>query len=129
MARLGVKTLKNYINVNSFDESSEWVVRENEANTLYFRLIDLDNDSLRYISKATVLSVSVTFPSIDDDEEFTVVATNPDPDDKSIFSIDIADDQVPASGNFKVSVTEDGVTKQFSVLAGISVDLLNPGSC
>jgi len=127
--RLYIKTLKNYINVNSFDESSEWVVRENEANTLYFRLIDLDNDSLRYISKATVLSVSVTFPSIDDDEEFTVIAANPDPDDKSIFSINIADDQVPASGNFKVSVTEDGATKQFSVLAGISVDLLSPGSC
>ena len=129
MARLYTKTLKNYKDVNSFDESSEWNVRENEESILYFRLIDLDQDKLRYISKATVLAVTVTFPNIDDGEEFTVAASNPDADDKSIFMITIPASSTPASGNFTVSVTEDAKEKQFSVLNGISVDLLNGGSC
>ena len=127
--RLYVRTLKNYRDINSFDESSEWNVRENEENDLYFRLIDADQDDLRYISKATVLTVTVTFPNIDDGELFTVTASNPDTDDKSIFKITIPADKTPASGNFSVSVTEDALVRQFSVLSGISVDLLNGGSC
>jgi len=129
MARLYTQTLKNYRDINSFDESSEWNVRENEENILYFRLIDLDQDKLRYISKAAALAVTVTFPNIDDDEEFTVAASNPDVDDLSIFTITIPAGSTPASGNFTVSVTEDAKVRSFSVLSGISVDLLNGGSC
>ena len=117
------------MNINCFEKTSEWTVRENEENLLYFQLVDADKDNLRYISKATVLTVDVTFPSIDDDSEFTVTASNPDVDDKSVFCITIPDDATPASGNFTVSVTEDGKTRKFVVLAGISVELLNPGSC
>ena len=127
--RLYVKTLKNYKDVNNFDEVDEWTVREGEENDLYFRLVDLDQDGLRYISKATVLSVSVTFVNIDDATEFSIVATNPDVDDLSIFKITIPDSAAPSSGNFKVSVTEDAKIRQFSVLGGIVVDLLNTGGC
>lgn len=127
--RLYAKTLKNYIDINNFQEVSEWIVRESEENTLYFRIVDLDKDGLRYISKATVLSATVSFLSIDDDEEFTVNASNPDADDKSIFSITIPNDSTPNSGNFIVSVTEDGVTRSFSVQAGIATERVNQGGC
>jgi hypothetical protein len=127
--RLWAKTLKKYIDVNNFTEGDEWTVRESEENTLYFRLVDLDNDGQRYISKATILTVEVTFPNIDDSSEFTVNATNPDTDDKSIFAITIPAASTPASGNFKVSVDEDGAVKQFVVLNGISVEFLSVGSC
>ena len=127
--RLYAQTLKNYVNINCFEKADEWHIRENEANTLYFRLVDLDKDGLRYISGATTLTVTVTFPDIDDASEFSVVATQPDANDKSLFCIALADSQVPATGNFKVAVDEDGVAKNFSVLNGIVVDLLNGGSC
>jgi len=127
--RLYIKTLKNYKDINNFDEVSEWTVRESEENDLYFRLTDLDQDGLRYISQATVLVVTVTFPDIDDAEEFTITASNPDAGDLSIFKITIPSSSTPASGSFKVSVDEDAKIRSFSVQAGISVDLLNGGSC
>jgi len=127
--RLYANTLKNYTDINNFYVSSEWHVREAEETTLHFRIVDLDRDGLRYISKGTVVTATVRFLSIDDAEEFELTATNPDSDDKSVWSITIPADKTPSSGNFVVSLTEDGTTKSFAVLQGIVTESVDTGGC
>lgn len=132
--RLSAKVIKNYANINSFDYGNEWVIRAGEPNTLYFQLVDLDQDGLRYMSGAGVsnqpASVSVNFPSIDDDAVLDIAATLADAADGSIWKISLSDAQVPSSGNVVISVTEGAVTRKFGVLNMISVEHPgNDGSC
>jgi hypothetical protein len=127
--RLYAQTLKNYIDINNFQVTSEWKIREEQEVTLHLRLTDLDKDNLRYISKADVIEVKVDFLSIDDMNEVTIDATNPDVDDKSIWQIIIPSDQTPMGGNFVVTIIEDGKITKFSVLQGIAVEKILQGGC
>ena len=128
--RLSVKMLENVINVNNFNHVSQVYLQAGQINEFYFQLVDLNKDpSLRYLSQATSMSVSVHFDSIDDAQAFDVSATKPFTDDKSIWKIALTAAQVPKSGAIKVTVTEDSVVKSFIVKAAISVELTEIGSC
>ena len=128
--KLSAKFLKNVENINNFQYASQWDIAEGSAQTLYFQIIDKLKDDLRYISQATITdSVTVTFLSIDDNSEIVKIATQPWPDDKSIWRINLAVDEVPNSGAVKFSITEDGVTKTFRVSQAIVVELLSSGGC
>jgi len=135
MARLSAKAIKNYSNINSFDYANQWDIRSGEPNSLYFQLVNLDKVDyatkmpLRYIP-ASGSTVSVKFPSIDDDAVITVSATAVSVDDRSLWVADLTALQEPASGNVVISVTEGGVTRSFSVLNMLSVESPgNDGSC
>lgn len=128
--RLSAKIIKNYCGNNMFAYANEWVVRANEPNTLYFQIVDLDQDGLRYMSAATVLNVSVLFPSIDSANVINAPAVQAHANDKSIFKISLGASQIPASGNVVFQIVEDGITRKFSVLNGIQVEYPgNDGSC
>lgn len=128
--KLSAKLLKNVANVNCFQFVSEWDISEGSANRLYFQIVDKLKDDLRYLSQATVIdSVTVTFLSIDETSEIVKTATQAWTDDKSIWYIDLAANEVPNPGAVKFCITEDGVASKFKVQQAIVVDLLESGSC
>lgn len=127
--RLSAQILKNFQNLNSFDKATEWNVRQNEANTLYFQLIDLDQDGLRYIPTGTSVSVNLTFPAVNPANVISKAANQVSALDKSLWSVNLTDLENPYSGNVQFSITQDGVTKRFTVQQAIVVELLNQGGC
>jgi hypothetical protein len=129
--KLSAKTLVNVSNVNDFEYIDQWEINEGSAHRLHFQIIDTHKEDLRYLSQATVIdAVTVTFLSIDDNSEITKTATQAFTDDKSVWYIDLAANEVPNPGAIKISITEDGVvTHQFRVEQAITVDLLEAGSC
>ena len=127
--RLSAKALINYGSVNQFDYANQWIIRANEPNTLYFQLVDLDQDELRYMAGISLAAgVVVTFPSVDDAQ---VIAANAvqETNDKSIWKVVLSSIQKPNSGSVVFALTEGTVTRKFSVLNLISVEYLNEGSC
>ena len=142
--RLGAKLLKNVNNVNSWVYTAQVFMQENQANSFYIQLVDLDQSispgneksvafvdfPIRYLTQATVFSTTVTFPHIDDVDEFTITGAQPFPDDKSIWKFNLSSSQIPSSGNIQVSVTEDGNIRSFWLKNAINVDSTNDiGSC
>lgn len=139
--RLNAKILKNVAGVNNWAYANQASVQEGQANEIYFQIVDWDqipgtdksialpDAPLRYIPQGTVVTLSASFPSIDSAQEFSVVGTQPFPDDKSIWKVTLLSNQVPKSGNFKIKLTEDGNSKNILAKNALSVDLLNVGSC
>lgn len=128
--KLSAKFLKNVSDVNNFQYADQWDIAEGSAQRLYFQIIDKLKEDLRYLSQATVIdSVTVTFLDLDTDDEIIKTAVQPFADDKSIWYVDLAADEVPNSGAVQFSITEDGVEKKFKVNQAIVVDLLEDGSC
>jgi hypothetical protein len=123
--RLGIKTIKNFANVNSFDYTSEWNIRQEDSTVLYFQIVDLDQDGLRYLPTDASYSVSVTFPGT----TIVKVATQANSLDRSIWGVQINTSDKVLTGNIQVSVTEGSVVKKFSVLQAITVESLNGGGC
>lgn len=126
--RLTSKIIKNYVNLNAWEYSDMAYVREGEANTVYFQLVDLDR-GIRYLSPESTLSINVVFPSIRSDRVFTVAATQVSPDDKSIWKVFLTPTQLPASGPMKFEFTENAAVKKWVVYHTLSVELLAAGSC
>ncbi len=139
--RLNAKILKNVASVNSWAYANQASVQEGQANDIYFQIVDYDqipgsdksvalpDSPLRYMPTGTVVTLSASFPSIDSAQEFSVIGTQPFPQDKSIWKVTLLATQVPKSGNFKIKLTEDGVDKNILAKNALSVDLLNVGSC
>ena len=139
--RLNAKILKNVADVNNWQYSSQASVQEGQSNDVYVQIVDLDKvpgsdksvvlpeNPLRYMAQGTVVTASATFPSIDTAQEFSVIGSQPFADDKSIWKFSLTSSQLPKAGNFKIKITEDGNDKNILVKNGMSVSLLNVGSC
>ena len=140
--KLSARPLENVENVNNWIYASEAYVMEDQANTLYFQIVDLSKNPqlkrisgafpefpMRYLSQASSVSVSISFPAIDDDEEFTVVGNQPYSDDVSIWSFPLSSSQLPKSGYAKFQIVEDGITRTFLVNSVIRTELLSVGGC
>lgn len=125
--RLNVKPLKNYQNINSFQTASEWNVMQGEATSIYLQIIDLDQDSLRYVTTSGALTV--TFPAVNSANILVKTATLVDTKDTSIFKVDLSASEIPSTGNIQFSLTEGLVTKKFVLQQGIVVESLNQGGC
>ena len=128
--RLSARSILNFSDINRFNHSNQWTIRANEPNALYFQLIDLDQDSLRYMAGiSAAASVTVTFPSIDDAQVITVSAVQ-ETNDKSIWKATLSSTQKPNSGNVLFALTEGATTRRFSVLNLLSVEYpQDEGSC
>lgn len=125
--RLSAKPIINYQNINSFNYSTEWIIRREEQNTLYFQLVDLNKDGLRYIP--TNASLEVIFPALDSTNTITKTAVNPSTLDTSIWSINILPTDTINSGNVQFILTDNGVVRRFVLLQGIVVEMFNQGGC
>lgn len=140
--RLFAKILDNVYNVNSWHYVNRAYLYEGQINEIYLQLVDLSKNikigaivgsssdyPLRYFSQASIVSLTVTFSSIDDTQIITAVATQPFIDDKSIWKITLPANQTPKSGSIQITITEDGVSKTFTLPNAITVELLNQGGC
>lgn len=127
--RLSVRVIKNYQNINSFDYGTEWNIREGEANQLYYKLVDLDQDNLRYIPTGSSPSMQVIFPALDSNNTITKVATQVSALDGSIWTVSLSATEIPSSGNVQFTITENSITKRFVLQQGMVVELFNQGGC
>jgi hypothetical protein len=127
--RLSARALKNYGSINQFDSATEWAVRAGDPNTLYFQLIDLDQDGLRYLPTDASYGVVVTFPAVNAAGVVTKTATQASALDRSIWSVSILAADKLYGGNVQFAVTEATATRRFSVLDAISVEDINNGGC
>lgn len=132
--RISAKAIVNYATINSFQTGNQWEIRSGEPNTLYFQLVDLDQEALRYLAgiggSNQPAGVAVTFPSIDDAQVITATATQVDSNDSSIWKVSLSSSQTPGSGNVQFAISEGAVTRRFSVLNMMSVEYpQNDGSC
>lgn len=127
--KLSVKFLKNVVNVNTFQYFENWDISEGSAQRLYFQIVDLHKEGIRYMSQETPLLVSVKFPSIDSDIAIEKTATQPFADDKSIWYVDLDVFEVPNPGSVEFCLDENGVVSRFKVAQAITVNLLEDGGC
>jgi hypothetical protein len=127
--RLSAQILKNFQNVNSFQKASEWTIRLDEPNTLYFQLVDLDQDGLRYIPTGASPSVQVVFPAVNPNNVITKTATAVSTLDGSLWKVDLLSTEKPSSGNVQFILTEGGVVRRFVVMQGLIVEMFNQGGC
>lgn len=141
--RLSAKILKNVNSVNSWVFTNQAFFHQDEANVLYIQLVDLEQSvdpsneksqaypekPIRYIPQGTAVGLEATFPSLDDDEKFTVTGIQPFAQDKSIWKFNISSSQSPSSGNVDFKLIEDSVSKSFRVKNAVSVDPSDVGGC
>jgi hypothetical protein len=130
--RLSAKLVNNYANLNMFGYTNQWFVRAGDPNILYFQLVDLDQDGLRYLTgrAATPVVVRVTFPSIDDSKTIQALATQVNAADGSLWQVNILPTMIPGSGNVIFSVTEGNAARSFKVMNALSVEYPGAdGSC
>jgi hypothetical protein len=127
--RLSAKVIKNFSDINHFGYANQWEIRAGEPNTLYFQLVDMDQDGLRYMPQDPAVALSVNFPSVDDAKKITINAVQVT-GDGSLWKIDLSSTQIPASGNVVFSITENNVTRKFSGINLMSVEYPGAdGSC
>lgn len=154
--RLTSVPIINFSNINDFQETSQWIIRGSDSNTLYFQLYDLDNVNQspytplnsgffnaaiqtypqRYIAGVGVsnqpVAMTVTFPSLNAGNTLTFTATQ-DPNDGSVFSFYIPGytnaGYGPSSGNVVFTLTQGLHTSIWTVPNMLSVEMINSGSC
>lgn len=133
---LGIRLLDNVTDVNHFKIVESIKLRLGEANTIFIQLVDLsqnkdgDPEGLRYIPQGAVNKVIIEFPSLNDANSFSRIASQPFPGDSSIWSVDILETDVPISGNIIVTVEEDGKKKRAIAELALSVeDIDGIGGC
>jgi hypothetical protein len=139
--RLSAKILKSVANVNHFGYADQATIVEGSSNEFYLQLVDLDKltygkDSealpdhpLRYMPAAGAALVA-TFSSLFEDEGFQINASQPFTDDKSIWKVELTDEQLPKTGNLILTLTENGNSRRFVVRFAIRVELNDVGgSC
>jgi hypothetical protein len=130
--KLTSKTLKNVDGLNAWAYSENWVVRSNEgvgeSVSLYFQIADLDRDGIRYVPTNAAV-IQVTFPHLDDTQEFTVTGSFAFADDRSIIKVDLSADQVPASGAVRFTMTDGSLIRSWVVFAAVSVEKTNSECC
>jgi hypothetical protein len=132
--RLSCSFVVNYANVNQFSYQDQWKMRAGDPVMLYFQLIDLDQNGLRYLSGIgstnQPYSVIVTISSIDQSKVLQFTAIQADPNDSSLWKIVVAPTQIPSSGNVVFAVIQGNNRNTFKKMNGIAVELPgNDGSC
>jgi len=130
---LTAKILKSVQNVNSFEVTTEWKMRQGNPTTIYFQLADGEQlnskeEPLRYMPEAGA-TVSATFSSIVATNTVGKIATQPFPLDTSIWAININATDKIAQGNFTFTLTEGAVVRTASVASAIVVESTNPSFC
>ena len=156
MPRLTSVPIINFSNINDFQETSQWIIRASDPQTLYFQLFDLANVNTspyaplnsgffnaaiatipqRYIAGVGMSNqpvvMTVTFPSLDAGNAFTFTATQ-DPNDGSVFSITMPGyanlAYAPSSGNVIFSLTQGTTTWTWTVVNMLAVEMTNQGCC
>jgi hypothetical protein len=127
--RLSIKPLKNFNNVNNFEQTTEWFVQAGTQKRLYFQLVDLDRDELRYIPTEDPVTLTIHFPAIIPTQVLNKTATKFSELDRSIWYVDILATDVIFSGSIRLTLNENGKISKFSALDVVMVEQQNQGGC
>ena len=149
MSRLSAQAIVAYQNINSFNYANQWNMSAGDTATLYFQVIDLDqnisapstnlpykagypinsptgNAVLRHLlgvgTANQPYSILVTFPSINSANVIQLLATQADAQDSSIWYVSIPQTMIPNSGAVIFKVVEGNNVSNFTVMNMISVD-------
>lgn len=127
---LSARFLNDVANVNSFEYAQVGQFTKGEAASIYFQLIDESLDGAlkgfqpagrRYVP-ATGATLSVVVNSIDNAKKITRVATNPFPDDRSIWKLDfLATDTISGTATLQLTLTEGLVIRKGLVKNGLRI--------
>lgn len=116
--KIGYCFLENVKDVNSYDNVSELELIRGNAGKIYFQLVDANSptpdceDLYRRYIPASGVTVVAFFDHIADSKQITRVASQPFPEDSSIWSVDILTTDKLALNSLEVTVTEGAtVTK------------------
>jgi hypothetical protein len=127
--KIYIKALKNVDNINSWNYTPTAVSYQGQTNSIYFQIVDKDRvDSTRYIPVSGA-SCSIFFPNLDNAKKLTIQATQPFPQDSSIWMVTIASNQNISSGNVVFNLTENAITRSFVIDSFISVNSSLVGLC
>jgi len=129
--RINCDVLKNVDSYNDFQIGDKFYVSEGIAQKLYFRLKDLDRDSLRYIPKANA-TINVLFVDAANVANKITIAANMkySTEDRSVWEISLTDAQIPVSGNVFFELSEDAaIVAKWTLKGGVTVTFQNSGSC
>ena len=125
---LKIQMLANVANFNSFGFATEVRMTQGNAKTVYFRLVDSEQNEtgtppgIRYIP-ASGATISIDFLNIDDSKKFSRAATNPFPEDTSIWAIDLlSTDPLKGTVSLKVNLVEGLVSTSIFAKAVLLVN-------
>lgn len=130
--RLTSVPIKNYQSVNSFDVEERWDTRQGDANVLVFRIVDLDQEGLRYLTQTASpgYSMAVTFPTVHQNKSLVLTATPVAPlFDLSLWQVTVAATQQIYSGAVSFALTEGAAVRNWSVDNMIAVEPILAGGC
>lgn len=122
--KLALVALKNYNNINSFQEVSEISLQQGNPTTLFFRLVDLDrseNDKhFRYIpSSSSTMAVSLN--NLDSNKIVTKIASMAAPlDDRSVWSIPILNSDTFSKNSLEATLIDSGITYKIYFVSEVS---------
>jgi hypothetical protein len=128
--KLSAKVLGNVNDVNSWEYQNQAEFSEGDTTSLFLQLVDLSKDRAdqgfnpsgrRYMPEAGAL-LTVVFDHIDDARKVTRPASQPFPEDPSIWEVAImSTDTLRGTVNLKLSLNEGGTITSGYVQAGCSV--------
>lgn len=125
--RLSFIFLDRVADVNNFDEVDELRLGRATTQNLYFRLItvpDLDEGNERYIPAAGAIA-QVNFDHIDAGRTFMRAASNPFPNDLSIFVVQILTSDAIAIDSMTVKLTEGTNSRYLLPTGTLSQEVTN----
>jgi hypothetical protein len=112
--RLGFEILKNVQNVNSFDEPESYTLYTGNPDTLYFRLVNLDQkEECKYLRWIPLVgdTASVQFKGINCNDNLSKIAAQPFAvDDRSIWMVPILSGDIISAEGMTVTLVSAGQT-------------------
>jgi hypothetical protein len=129
---LGAIILKNVQNVNSFQRSTQVIVRQGNPTTIYFQLVDLEQKDengqpLRYVPSSGA-TMTATINAMNQAHVISRVSTQPySADDRSIWQLSIGASDRPATGNLDIQLAEGSTIRTTSIANAVIVWSTNTG--
>lgn len=130
---LSARFLNDVANVNSFEHADVAEFTEGDPASVYFVLIDASLDKAidgfmpsgrRYVPIAGA-TLQCTVESIDDDKQIVRFATQPFPQDGSIWRLDfLATDKIRGTANLRFKLTEGSIVRSGIVINGLRIHSL-----
>ena len=127
---LSCRMLQDVSGVNSFEYAEAAEFTEGDAASVYFQLIDRSKDarssgfvpSGRRYMPAAGATLEVVLDHLDDGKKVTRAASQPYPQDPSIWKLDVmASDKVLGTVTMRLALTEGAVVTRGSLAAALLV--------
>jgi hypothetical protein len=125
--KLSVKALKNVDSVNAFQYSNQAEAFQGQPNDLYFQLFD-EHRGIRYIPDSGSI-LTVKFDNVNSENIIQKTASNPFPQDQSVFKVSLTSIEEIGSGGVSFILTENGIQKPFYVKQIVIFNSLDVGGC